>query len=122
MDPGYVVCTGLSLSPVNNQTYIAQARFLFDWLGHYEQRAAPNSGGANFLTQVSNFIGVPVMQASKVGWFQPFPQTDNLVKMFPNAVYQSLTTALPAYNTSCAVGGRDLTDRNPDYTQYPGAS
>jgi hypothetical protein len=122
IDKGYVVCTGISLSPVNNQTYIAQARFLFDWLGHYEQRCAPNTGGANFLTQTTNFIGVPNMQASKVGWFQPYYDALDITKIFPEKVYQAFTTALPAYNTSCAVGGRNLTGRNPDFTQYPGAS
>lgn len=118
-DPGYVLCTGISASPINDQGYLMQYRFLFDWLGHYEQRSAPSTNGANFLAAAaSNFIGVPYLQASKIGWYQPFPDEEDLTLMFPPDVYAALLTALPAMNT-CATAPRDLSGQQNDYTQFP---
>jgi hypothetical protein len=127
MDPGFVLCNGISFSPVNDQVYIAQFRFLFDWMAFYEQRSAPNTGGANYVAPSSiNFIGAPFLQATKVGWFQPYPETGDLTKMFPPAVYAAFLVALPAVRTGCggftAGLGRDLSARQFDYSQFPGAS
>lgn len=118
-DPGYVLCTGISASPINDQGYLMQFRFLFDWLGHYEQRSAPSTAGANFLAAAaSNFIGVPYLQASKIGWYQPFPDSEDLTKMFPPDVYAALLTALPAVNT-CVTAPRNLSGQQPDYDLFP---
>lgn len=121
-DPGFILCTGISASPINDQGYLMQYRFLFDWLGHYEQRSAPSTNGANFLAAAaSNFIGVPYLQASKIGWYQPFPETEDLTLMFPPDVYDALLTALPATNT-CATAPRNLSGQQNDYDNFPGAS
>jgi hypothetical protein len=118
-DPGFVLCTGISASPINDQGYLMQYRFLFDWLGHYEQRSAPATNGANFLAAAAtNFIGVPFLQASKIGWYQPFPDEEDLKLMFPPDVYAALLTALPEANT-CLTPARDLSGQQHDYTQFP---
>lgn len=110
-DPGQILCNGISISPVNDQIYIMQFKFLFDWMSFFEQRPAPNTGGANYIvTAATNFLGVPYNQCSKVAWYQPYPDMEDLKLMFPAAVYDAFLTALPAVNT-CAVPGRDLSDR-----------
>jgi hypothetical protein len=127
MDPGFVLCNGISFSPVNDQVYIAQFRFVFDWMAFYEQRSAPNTGGANFVaTAASQFLGVPFLQATKVGWYQPYPDTGDLTKMFPSAVYDAFLLALPRVRDNCGGFtdgiGRDLSSRQFNYSQFPGNS
>lgn len=119
-DAGYVLCTGINASPINDQVYIMQFRFLFDWLGHYEQRSAPSTNGANFLTTAAmNFIGVPFLQASKIGWYNAYPDTADLTLMFPPDVYAAVLTALPATN-SCVTAPRDLSDLQiTTYEDFP---
>jgi hypothetical protein len=92
-----------------------QFKFLFDWMSFFEQRPAPNTGGASFLAAAaSTFLGVPYNQASKIAWYQPYPDLEDLKLMFPEAVYDAFLTALPAVNT-CATPGRSLTYKQFDF-------
>jgi hypothetical protein len=110
-DAGQILCNGISVSPVNDQIYIMQFKFLFDWMSFFEQRPAPNTGGASFLAAAaSTFLGVPYNQASKIAWYQPYPDREDLKLMFPEAVYNAFLTALPAVNT-CATPGRSLASK-----------
>lgn len=107
-DPGQILCNGISVSPVNDQIYIMQFKFLFDWMSFFEQRPAPNAGGASFLAAAATaFLGVPYRQSSLVSWYQPYPDREDLKLMFPEAVYNAFLTALPAVNT-CVTPGRSL--------------
>jgi len=110
-DAGQILCNGISISPVNDQIYIMQFKFLFDWMSFFEQRPAPNTGGASFLAAAaSTFLAVPYNQASKIAWYQPYPDRNNLKLMFPEAVYNAFLTALPAVNT-CATPERSLASK-----------
>ena len=110
-DAGQILCNGISVSPVNDQIYIMQFKFLFDWMSFFEQRPAPNTGGAPFLVAAATtFLGVPYNQASKIAWYQPYPDREDLKLMFPEAVYNAFLTALPAVNT-CATPGRSLASK-----------
>lgn len=114
-EAGQILCNGISVSPVNDQIYIMQFKFLFDWMSFFEQRPAPNTGGASFLAAAATtFLGVPYNQASKIAWYQPYPDRENLQKMFPEAVYNAFLTALPAVNT-CATPGRSLASKQFDF-------
>jgi hypothetical protein len=114
-DAGQILCNGISISPVNDQIYIMQFKFLFDWMSFFEQRPAPNTGGASFLAAAaSTFLGVPYNQASKIAWYQPYPDREDLKLMFPSAVYDAFLTAVPAVNT-CVTPGRSLADRQFDF-------
>jgi hypothetical protein len=114
-DAGQILCNGISVSPVNDQIYIMQFKFLFDWMSFFEQRPAPNTGGASFLAAAaSTFLGVPYNQASKIAWYQPYPDREDLKLMFPEAVYNAFLTALPAVNT-CATPGRSLASKQFDF-------
>jgi hypothetical protein len=114
-EAGQILCNGISVSPVNDQIYIMQFKFLFDWMSFFEQRPAPNTGGASFLAAAaSTFLGVPYNQASKIAWYQPYPDREDLKLMFPEAVYNAFLTALPAVNT-CATPGRSLTYKQFDF-------
>ena len=114
-EAGQILCNGISVSPVNDQIYIMQFKFLFDWMSFFEQRPAPNTGGASFLAAAaSTFLGVPYNQASKIAWYQPYPDLEDLKLMFPEAVYDAFLTALPAVNT-CATPGRSLTYKQFDF-------
>jgi hypothetical protein len=114
-EPGQILCNGISVSPVNDQIYIMQFKFLFDWMSFFEQRPAPNTGGASFLAAAaSTFLGVPYNQASKIAWYQPYPDREDLKLMFPEAVYDAFLTALPAVNT-CATPGRSLAYKQFDF-------
>lgn len=110
-EPGQILCNGISVSPVNDQIYIMQFKFLFDWMSFFEQRPAPNAGGASFLAAAATaFLGVPYRQSSLVSWYQPYPDREDLSLMFPEAVYMAFLTALPAVNT-CATPGRSLASK-----------
>ena len=114
-EPGQILCNGISVSPVNDQIYIMQFKFLFDWMSFFEQRPAPNTGGASFLAAAaSTFLGVPYNQASKIAWYQPYPDREDLKLMFPTAVYDAFLTALPAVN-ECAAPGRSLAYKQFDF-------
>jgi hypothetical protein len=114
-DAGQILCNGISVSPVNDQIYIMQFKFLFDWMSFFEQRPAPNTGGASFLAAAaSTFLGVPYNQASKIAWYQPYPDREDLKLMFPEAVYDAFLTALPAVNT-CVTPGRSLASKQFDF-------
>jgi hypothetical protein len=116
-DPGQILCNGISVSPVNDQIYIMQFKFLFDWMSFFEQRPAPNTGGAPFLVAAATqFLGVPYNQASKISWYQPYPDLDDLKLMFPTAVYNAFLTALPPVNT-CATPGRSLASKQFNFNQ-----
>jgi hypothetical protein len=116
-EPGQILCNGISISPVNDQIYIMQFKFLFDWMSFFEQRPAPNTGGASFLAAAaSTFLGVPYNQASKIAWYQPYPDREDLKLMFPEAVYNAFLTALPAVNT-CATPGRSLASKQFDFPE-----
>ena len=98
-DPGQILCNGISVSPVNDQIYIMQFKFLFDWMSFFEQRPAPNTGGASFLAAAATaFLGVPYRQSSLVSWYQPYPDREDLKLMFPEAVYDAFLTAKPPVN------------------------
>lgn len=98
-DPGQILCNGISVSPVNDQIYIMQFKFLFDWMSFFEQRPAPNTGGASFLAAAATaFLGVPYRQSSLVSWYQPYPDLEDLKLMFPTAVYDAFLTAKPPVN------------------------
>jgi hypothetical protein len=110
-DAGQILCNGISVSPVNDQIYIMQFKFLFDWMSFFEQRPAPNTGGAPFLVAAATtFLGVPYNQASKIAWYQPYQDREDLKLMFPEAVYNAFLTALPPVNT-CATPGRSLASK-----------
>ena len=114
-EPGQILCNGINVSPVNDQIYIMQFKFLFDWMSFFEQRPAPNTGGASFLAAAaSTFLGVPYNQASKIAWYQPYPDREDLKLMFPTAVYDAFLTALPAVN-ECAAPGRSLAYKQFDF-------
>ena len=114
-EAGQILCNGISVSPVNDQIYIMQFKFLFDWMSFFEQRPAPNTGGASFLAAAaSTFLGVTYNQASKIAWYQPYPDREDLKLMFPEAVYNAFLTALPAVNT-CATPGRSLAYKQFDF-------
>jgi hypothetical protein len=114
-DAGQILCNGISVSPVNDQIYIMQFKFLFDWMSFFEQRPAPNTGGASFLAAAaSTFLDVPYNQASKIAWYQPYPDREDLKLMFPEAVYDAFLTALPAVNT-CVTPGRSLASKQFDF-------
>ena len=103
-DPGQILCNGISISPVNDQIYIMQFKFLFDWMSFFEQRPAPNTGGASFLAAAATaFLGVPYRQSSLVSWYQPYPDREDLKLMFPTAVYDAFLTAKPGVNTCTGV-------------------
>ena len=103
-EPGQILCNGISVSPVNDQIYIMQFKFLFDWMSFFEQRPAPNTGGASFLAAAaSTFLGVPYNQASKIAWYQPYPDREDLRLMFPTAVYDAFLTAKPGVNVCTGV-------------------
>jgi len=113
--PGQILCNGINVSPVNDQTYIMQFKFLFDWLSFFEQRTAPNTGGAAFIAAAStSFLGVPYNQCTKVCWYQPYPDMEDLKLMFPAAVYDAILTAKPPVNT-CLTPARDLSVRQFDF-------
>lgn len=119
--PGYVVCTGVNASPLNDQWYMMQFTYLFDYWAHHEQRTAPNVGGLSFLAATGNFIGVPMKQATKVAWWQPYTDTYDLNDMFPSDVQSAITTydpTVPPFD-GCATAGRDLTGMQFDYTTFP---
>jgi hypothetical protein len=116
-EPGQILCNGISISPVNDQIYIMQFKFLFDWMSFFEQRPAPNAGGASFLAAAATaFLGVPYRQSSLVSWYQPYPDREDLKLMFPAAVYDAFLTALPAVNT-CATPGRSLASKQFDFPE-----
>ena len=120
---GYVLCTGVSASPLNKQWYMMQFTYLYDYWGHYEQRSAPNLGGLNHLTTAaSTFIGVPWKQANKVGWWQPYTDTHDLNDMFPDDVLAAITSVAPTgpFGSGCgAVPIRDTTGMQFDYPSFP---
>lgn len=114
-DAGQILCNGISVSPVNDQIYIMQFKFIFDWMSFFEQRPAPNAGGASYLAAAAtNFLGVPYRQCSLVSWYQPYPDREDLKLMFPGKVYEAFLTAKPAINT-CATPVRDLSEKQFDF-------
>lgn len=120
--PGYVLCTGVSASPLNDQWYLMQYSYLFDYWAHHEQRSAPNLGGLNFLTTAaSTFIGVNFKQASKVGWWQPYTDVFDLNDMFPASVKDAIISVAPtvAPGTGCFAAPRDTSGMQFDFGSFP---
>lgn len=95
-----VLFQGYSASPINNQTYLMQYRFLFDQWGFFEQRPAPAFNGLNNLsTPSTNFIDQPYRHALKVAWYQPYVDLLDFQTIFPTDVYAALPNSLPAQNS-----------------------
>lgn len=119
---GYVLCTSVAATPLNDQWYLMQYSYLFDYWAHHEQRSAPNLGGLNFLvTAASNFIGVPYKNASKVGWWQPYTDIYDLNDMFPADVLAAITSTAPTVEagSNCLAAPRDLSGMQFNYGAFP---
>lgn len=119
---GSVVVVGANASPLDDQWYMMHFSFLFDWWHHHEQRSAPNVGGLNWLqTQASTFIGASFKQATKVGWWQPYPDILDINDMFPPDVLSAITSLEPtaAFGAGCAAPIRDTTGMQFDFPSFP---
>lgn len=120
-DEGYLLCTAINVSPLNDQWYMVQATLVYDEWRHYEQKCAPNVGGINFLQSSGTFIGVPMKRATKVGWFTPHIYESDFEKLFPEDVYPAIASIAPtgAPYAGCATAGRDFTNSQFDYAAFP---
>jgi hypothetical protein len=99
-DKESVLFQGYSASPLNDQTYLMQYRFLWDQWRFYEQKAAPAFNNLpNLTAPTGSFIGIPYKKAANIGWYQPYTDLVNFTQDFPPEVYNAIATTYPAQNS-----------------------
>lgn len=93
---GSVVFVGMDENEVDDLWRIASYRFIWDLYGHLEQRVYPEVNGKALVADTSTFpTGDTMMHASKVYWYQPYPNTADLYDLFTQCVKDELITPSP---------------------------
>mgnify|MGYP003346678260 CR=1 FL=1 len=70
--------------------------WVFDDIYHLVQLPLPNATGAPILLPGITVAGQQILQADKVGWFQPYTDFVNWSTLLPTEVYNELPKARPA--------------------------
>jgi len=70
--------------------------WVFDDIYHLQQLPLPNATGAPILLPGITVAGQQILQADKVGWYQPYPDFVTWSGILPTEVYNELTKARPA--------------------------
>ena len=94
---GSVVFLGMDENEVDDLWRICAYRFVWDKFRHLEQRVYPEVNGKPLVADSSTFpTGDSMMHASKVYWYQPYPDTADLYDLFTQCVKDELVTPSPA--------------------------
>jgi hypothetical protein len=88
---------GFQIAPIN-EWYRIQQTFLYDRWFHLEQFMGPVPTGAPICTSGTTVMGLVVLQADKVGWFQRYPSLGaglSFNDLIPLAEAGQITTPQP---------------------------
>lgn len=97
LNPGCVLFLGMDENEVDDLWRICAYRFVTDAWAHLEQRVYPEVNGKPLVADTSTWpTGDPMMNASKVYWYQPYPNTADFYNMFTQCVKDELITPSPA--------------------------
>lgn len=93
---GTVLFMGMDENEVEDLWRICAYRFLYDQRAHLEQRVYPEVNGKPLVADSTTWpTGDPMMNASKVYWYQPYPGTVDLYGLFSQCVKDELVTPSP---------------------------
>lgn len=93
---GTLLYQGFQVAP-QQEWYRIQHNFIYDEWYHLEQVPAPVPTGAPLCTQtVATVMGLDVLQADKVGWFQRYAEA-SIYSVLDTQVLAEFTTPVPAF-------------------------
>lgn len=96
---GMVTYVGTTYNQAPDEWMVVTHKFIADEWYHLEQRAVPNIAGPPLLVAGTNWIGMPMRQAEKVAWYQPFNSVVDFELLFSwrDGLWESITTPQPAW-------------------------
>jgi len=92
---GTLLYQGFQVAPLH-EWYRIQHSFLYDPWYHLEQVAAPVPTGAPLCTKSAvTVMGLDVLQADKIGWFQRYDRT-SWTSLLPSTALSDINSPIPA--------------------------